>query len=209
MSLRKRDYTKIDGYWKALIPAIYTKKNQSRTIFFSQEVNQYLEPLLNKLNDDDRVWPDKADASDNKLVICRQNAGVVFRYICNKLGYTERYETSGLFKHNLYCFRGYFFTEALRVTNSDTAHAIIGHGAYLSQYQRRTDQKKLDLYQEIEPEILIFDEAQNKSIISKQQETIVKLETMVHDLVKERAVEPTPETKDMILKILKEKKIIN
>ena len=43
----------------------------------------------------------------------------------------------------------------MRIAGDDTAHALIGHGAYLQQYQRRTDEEKMEFWQEIEPEILI------------------------------------------------------
>ena len=54
----------------------------------------------------------------------------------------------------------------MRITDDDTAHALIGHGAYLQQYQHRTDEEKMELWQEIEPEILI---GENKKKQAKKE----------------------------------------
>lgn len=219
MSLRKRDYELVDKTWKAQIPAKYTKKKMSRTIFFSSEVNPYLEPLLKKLNDDDRVWTDDPNMLDEKLIVGRQNAGVMYRTICNKLGFVERYETSGLFKHNMYCFRSYFFTKALRVTNTDTAHAMIGHTAYIDEYQRRNLKEKLELFLEIEPQIMVFDQTRNEQTIAelkKDKENLeIKTTHEINELkqmviqMQNKSKEPDEPTKELIEKILKDKGILN
>jgi len=36
---------------------------------------------------------------------------------------------------------------------------MTGHGAYLQVYQSRTEQQKKELWDELEPEILIFDQS--------------------------------------------------
>jgi len=128
----------------------------ARTIAFSREVTPYLTTLMKRRkNNDDSVFSVSKNPST-----ARKTEGKMFRYFCSKLEsedprFAERYETTGYHKINLYCFRGYFFTKILRITGDDTAHALIGHGAYLQQYQRRTDEEKMELWQEIEPEILI------------------------------------------------------
>lgn len=172
MALRKKDFTWTGKHWKALIPAKYTKKKISRTVFFSAEVTPYLNKLLKDVGDDDRVWTKNTTLSDDKLMGARQNAGVMFRKICNKLGFTDRYETTNFYKHNMYCFRANFFTKALRALtgDNDTAHAMIGHGAYIQNYQRRNDEEKEELYDEVEPSILIFDQTKNKEKIRKLKE---------------------------------------
>jgi len=177
MALRKKDFLWMGNRWKAIIPAKYTKKKISRTIFFSVEVTPYLNKLLKEVQDNDRIWTKNAKCADDKLTGARQNAGVMFRKICNKLGFTERYETTNFFKYNMYCFRANFFTKALRalVGDKDTAHAMIGHGAYLQNYQRRTDEEKLELFLEVEPSILVFDQSKNKEKILKLKEANTKL----------------------------------
>ena len=94
----------------------------------------------------------------------------VFNRVLTKVGLDMRYESTGYHKINLYCFRGSFFTKALKVHNDDTAHAMIGHGAYLQQYQRRTDDEKLELFEELEKEVLIFDLTKKDQQIKKLKE---------------------------------------
>jgi len=184
MALRKKDFVWMNTRWKAIIPAKYTKKKISRTVFFSLEVTPYINQLFKTLGEEDRVWTKNGDMSDTKLKAGRQNAGVMFRKICNKIGFTERYETTNFFKYNMYCFRSHFFTKALRslTEDKDTAHAMIGHGAYLQTYQRRTDEEKLELFNEVETAILVFDQTKNKEKILKLKEANVKLEEKVNTI---------------------------
>ncbi len=210
MALRKKDFTWTGTKWRAIIPAKYTKKKISRTVFFSVEVTSYLNKLLKDIQDDDRIWTKNPHLTDDKLTGARQNAGVMFRKICNKLGFTKRYETTNFFKYNMYCFRSHFFTKALRalVEDKDTAHAMIGHGAYLQNYQRRTDQEKLELFEEVEPEIMIFDQTKNTEKIRRLMEANKKLEqkdkrletveSILMDAVKNKLVPITPENKKLL-----------
>lgn len=184
ISLRKRDFKWINHRWMAKIPAKYTKKKMSRTVFFSVEVTPYLNRLLKELAEEERVWTATPNMPDEKLVNARINAGKMFRQIIRKLGFTERYETTKFYKYNMYCFRSHFFTKALRslTEDKDTAHAMIGHGAYLQNYQRRTDEEKLELFFEVEPAILVFDQTKNKEKILKLKEANVKLEEKVNTI---------------------------
>ena len=189
MALRKKDFIWTDKHWRAIIPAKYTKKKISRTVFFSVEVTPYLNKLLKDTHDDnDRIWTKNPKISDDKLIGTRQNAGVMFRKICNKLGFTNRYESTKFYKHNMYCFRANFFTKALRslVEDKDTAHAMIGHGAYLSQYQRRNDEEKEELYEEVEPSLLIFDQTKNQEKIRKLKEANKKVDQIQQQLEDEK-----------------------
>ena len=172
MALRKKDFTWTGRHYKALIPAKYTKKKMSRTVFFSAEVTHYLDKLYKNAEDNHRIWAHKPDLPDEKLTSARQNAGVMFRKICSDLGFTDRYESTNFYKHNMYCFRANFFTRALDSLSEskDMAHAMIGHGAYLDQYQRRDDDEKEELYEEVEPAVLIFDQTKNKEKIRKLKE---------------------------------------
>lgn len=39
--------------------------------------------------------------------------------------------------------------------DTDVAHALVGHTAYLDMYDRKDDSEKLELYLKVEPELLI------------------------------------------------------
>ena len=94
-----------------------------------------------------------------------------FKKYCEKVGLDDKFETTGRMKINLYCFRAYFFTHALDALaeSKDMAHALVGHGAYLQQYQRRTLSEKIDMWDKIEDEILVYD-------LNKKNHKIKKLE---------------------------------
>jgi|APSaa5957512535_1039671.scaffolds.fasta_scaffold71228_1 integrase len=185
MSLRKKDFTWTGRRWKAQIPAKYTKKKLSRTVFFSLETTPYIGKLLKGITDEQRPFPKNPDCPDEKLYFARSNETNLFAKYCDSIGYTQKYESTNFHKLNLYCFRAYFFTKALRALteDKDTAHAMIGHGAYLSQYQRRTDEEKEELYYEVEPSILIFDQTTNKEKIRKLTEANNKLERMEQQML--------------------------
>jgi integrase len=172
--LRKKDIRLVDGKYKALIPAHLTKKKMARTIVFSREVTPYITTLMKRRNDEG----ESVFSQSNNQLTARETEGKMFRYYCEKLEaedprFAERYESTGYHKINLYCFRGYFFTKVLRVVGDDTAHAMIGHGAYLQQYQRRTDDEKMELWNEIEPEVLLYE--------NKKKEAKVDMENNLRD----------------------------
>ena len=75
-----------------------------------------------------------------------------FRTVCKKLGYNETY-TNGRFFTNVHSLRSYFFTLATLKHGSDYAHAVTGHHAYLDQYFRLSEDKRKEMYMEIEPEL--------------------------------------------------------
>ena len=173
LGLRKKDIEWNFDFncYTALIPAKLTKKKIARTIKFSREVNRYLKKMLHAVDSDD----DLVFCKNKNLDDARSNEDAVFRAYCNKVGFTQKYETTGRPKINLYCFRAYFFTKALRLLGDDTAHAMIGHGAYLQQYQRRTLKEKIELWSELESEILVFDQTKNEQKIKKLRDANTKL----------------------------------
>ncbi len=175
IGLRVKDITWTGTKYKALIPAYLTKKKISRTVFFSKEVTPYLSKLLKGKENNETIF-----TNNPNLEHARNNEDLVFAQCRQRIGFTEKYETTGFNKINLYCFRGYFFTRALKLMGDNTAHAMIGHGAYIQEYQRRTDEEKQELWDEIEPEILIYDLTKKDNQIKK----LKKANSKIDDLVK-------------------------
>ena len=115
-------------------------------------------------------------------------------------------------KINLYCFRAYFFTHALDALSDskDMAHALVGHGAYLQQYQRRTLNEKIELWDEVESSIAIFDLTKKNLEIKKLKEANIKLKAtdeVINDLsetvrVLQSKVPITDEIKDYIKQLV-------
>tara|TARA_Y100001938_G_C8082994_1_gene430252 strand:- start:970 stop:2049 length:1080 start_codon:yes stop_codon:yes gene_type:complete len=177
MSLRKKDYFWTGKRWGATIQARFTKKKISRTVFFSSECSPYIVKILKNLTDEDRVWSPNPNCPDEKVGQKANTAGKRFQEACSRIGYDEKYESTGFYKRNMYCFRAFFFTKALDSLSDskDLAHAMIGHGAYLQSYQRRTVQQKEELYEQIEPALLVFDQSKNIAKIKKLEEQNEKI----------------------------------
>lgn len=168
--LRKRDITWNTEYncYTALIPAYLTKKKIARTIKFSRECTTYITNLLGKaLTNDSQVF-----SKNTNLKYARSNEDKVFKTYCEKVGFDDKFETTGRMKINLYCFRAYFFTHALDALSDskDMAHALVGHGAYLQQYQRRTLNEKIELWDQVESSVAIFDLTKKNLEIKKLKE---------------------------------------
>jgi len=158
LALTKKDVEWTGDKYKALIPANLTKKGLSRTVYFSKECNPYLNHIMKK--DDVYLFP-----HNENLRQAITNEGNVFREYCNKIGFTQKQETTGTGKITLYSFRRFFFTKALDHFKDDIAHALTGHGAYLQVYQSRTEQQKKQLWDEVESEILVFDQSKKEQKI--------------------------------------------
>lgn len=204
MGTQKKHYTLIDGRYKLEIPYYLTKKKISRTVFLSSEFTNFAKPVLDKINDDDFVWtthtqiPKKTHDryshiikkerrfSRTVLKFCRGShlslIDVLVRRL-KSLGLDMRYETTGNHKINLYCFRGFFFTKALKIHNEDTAHAMIGHGAYIQEYQRRTDDEKLELFLIMESELLVFDLSKKNNLIKELKADKLRVDKLEQEII--------------------------
>lgn len=144
------------------IPGNITKTKQGRSAIISSEATSYVKTILKELGDNDGVF----SKNPNPLyATCNQE--MIFGRILEKTGLKEPYENSRVNKITLHSFRAFFFTQALKILGEDIAHAMIGHGAYLQQYQRRTLEDKLELYEKLEPELLVFDTTRAEARISE------------------------------------------
>lgn len=172
VQIRRKDIT-INERITIHIPARVTKTKEGRTTFISKEASKFIISKINKLEDDDLIWginQDQATASHAEEK--------TFREYLRKIGFTEKYD-SGRLKISLHSFRAFFFTKATRVHDENYAHKMTGHGGYLMVYDRLTDEEKLEMYLQLEPELLVYDQSKNQLKIKKLQEAntrIVNLE---------------------------------
>jgi len=178
LGLTKNDVEWIGDKYKALIPAELTKKGLSRTVFFSKECN----PFLNQVMKNQEVYLFPHNENLHQAV---SNQGRVLREYCDKAGLNQKHKTTGNYKINLYSFRRFFFTKALDLLKNDIAHALIGHGAYLQVYQSRTEEQKKQLWDEVEPEILIFDQSKKEQKI-RDLEVALKHSTQLEERINDQ-----------------------
>lgn len=154
---------------KINIPAKFTKTKTSRSVFISKEAWNYIYNAYERLNDDDFVW---SKNRNNRTTVFAEGAAI--RRYLEKIGLDHNYESTHRKKISLHSFRAYFFTKAARV-DVDFAQSMLGHTGYLNrEYDRLTDDEKLEIYLKIEPELIISEEDRLK--IKNQKLEIEKLD---------------------------------
>ena len=232
MGTQKKHYTLIDGRYKIEIPYYLTKKRISRTVFASTEATPFITKLLAEITGEQFVWtkrrdipqsffkkyshlkPEKAKIKAIKTFATYMlfTVRISLNLVLENLGLDMKYESTGEHKITLYSLRARFITRALKVLDGDVVHAIVGHGAYIQTYQRRTDEEKMDLFIDVESEILIFDQSKNTKKIKRlteankmltlKDERLTKVEDMLTEIVEKNLLEPTPENKKMIIQFM-------
>jgi len=150
LQLRKKDLI-IDKRIIIKIPARIAKFNKARTTFVSSEVGKMLIPRLKKLNDNDFVFGSDSVKDKNLGDSYEQN---LTRYL-EKLNLDMRYESTGYHKINTQSFRAYFITKISR-HDENIAKKLAGQKGYLLQYDRLTEQEKLEKYIEFESDLYIY-----------------------------------------------------
>jgi len=138
---------------KIRIEAENVKTRSGRSIWLTKEAGSYLMTRLRNLEDDDLVW-----ATNENVSFAEKNESTQFSKCCDKLGFTEKYKSNNFRKITLYSFRSFFFGIASDVHREGYAHKMIGHGGYLPQYDRMSDEKKLGLFLDVEPKLMIDEE---------------------------------------------------
>lgn len=183
-SIRKSDLDFSGQRIMVRIRAEITKTRQARTTFLSKECEEKLKTYLKTLNDSDLVF---TDAHGFKPVVLEQNA--LIRAV-ERLNLYQKYTTNGFCKITTHSFRAYFFTAAARKHGENYAHKLTGHGGYLMQYDRMTDEEKLKMYLELEPELVVFDQTKNELEIKRlkeENESISELRAEVRKLRESQA----------------------
>ena len=168
------------------IPAKITKTKRGRTTFISSEAWSLLQPKYTKLSDDDLLFKNRSDSES-----------VLFNKYCKKAGLDQKYE-SGINKITLHSFRAYFITKIARY-DENLSKILSGQKGYLLQYDRLTDEEKLESYLEFEKELLIYDTTRLKQDLAKAKSEKITMEVM------QETIKDVVEIKEQIKKILEQK----
>ena len=169
VQIRKKDINTTQERIAVSIPAKITKTKTGRTVYISKEAAKYLTTKLKRKSDDDLIWG--TNQNYNTALLAEVTT---FRNYVDKLGLCGRYD-SGTRKITLHSFRAYFFTKATRTHDENYAHKMTGHGGYLMEYDRLTDEEKLEMYLELEPELLVYDQTKNEEKIRKLKDANIRL----------------------------------
>ena len=187
VQLRKKHFDLSKKRIIVKIPANITKLQRARTTFISKEAEPYLRKRLKQISDDDLVWASNDDPNYAKV-----NEANRIREYCAKAGLNERYEGNNRHKITTHSFRAFFITKLSR-HDENFAKKLAGQKGYLLQYDRMTDEEKLEKYIEFEPNLLIFDQAKKNAEIEKLQKEKSELEK------KEREIDGLKENMEKII----------
>jgi len=127
-----------------------------------------------------------------------------FNRACDLAGFIERYQSNNIRKITLYSFRSYFFGKAADVHREGYAHKMVGHGGYLPQYDRMNDEKKIEWFIKLEPDLTINDEERQHLKIKKLEEENSELESKKDLLIQQlkTSLKENEQTKRKVKKIL-------
>ena len=133
------------------IPATFTKTRRGRTTFFSREVSRMLGPRLEGMEPSDLVFSKNENPEKAKSIEI-----LYMNRLVKRIEIDKKYETNGRNKITTHSFRAFFITQISR-HDPDLAKILVGHKGYMLQYDRLTDEEKLEKYMEFEPDLIIRD----------------------------------------------------
>jgi len=172
LQVRKKDVDTTQKRIKIRIEAENVKTRSGRSIWLTKEAGSYLMMRLKNLEDDDLVW-----GTNENVSFAEKNESTQFSKRCDKAGFTEKYKSNNFRKITLYSFRSFFFGIASDVHREGYAHKMIGHGGYLPQYDRISDEKKLEWFLELEPKLIINEETRLREENRIKEQQIKELES--------------------------------
>ncbi len=182
LKLRKKDLDFSKERIIINLPSDITKTRKGRTTYLSKEAEKTLKPILSKLAAEDLIFT-KEYVDPHYASIVEQKA---FTTVLDRLGLNNRYSSNNFHKISSHSFRSYFFTKATRKHGENYAHKLVGHNGYLMQYDRMTDEEKLKMYLELEPNLVIFDQTRNELEISKLRKENQSIEELREEVKKLR-----------------------
>ena len=171
LQIRKKDIDTSQKRIKIRIEAENVKTRSGRSVWLTKEASRLLMVRLKDLKDDDLVW-----ATNENPAHAEKTEASMFNKYTLEAGFTQKYKSNGFRMITLYSFRSFFFGRASDVHREGYAHRMIGHGGYLPQYDRMSDEKRLEWFLKLEPELTINDEERNKNILKEQDNKIAELE---------------------------------
>ena len=199
LQVRKKDITFSNKRIKIRIESVNVKTKSGRSVWLTKEAGRYLMTKLRGLNDSDLVW-----ATNENFSYAEKNESTQFSKICDKAGYSQKYKSNNFRKITLYSFRSFFYGKASDVHREGYAHKMIGHGGYLPQYDRMSDEKKLDWFLELEPKLIIDSTVRLREENKLKEQKIKKLESE-----KDIQLKDMQSQIDTVMKLLDRKENLN
>lgn len=180
LQLRIKDVNPTTNPVEIRLRAETTKTREERMAYISDEAWRYLRPNLEGKGPDDFVFV--RNHTSTSLI----SFEIRFARLRKKMGFDAKYQGGRNYYVNVHAFRAYFHTQATRILGGDTAHALLGHRAYLDQYFRLTPEEKTEMYRKLEPYITVSNEARQRIIIGEKDRQLSEMETMKAELEKQK-----------------------
>jgi integrase len=199
LSLKKKDLDLSEKRIIVNIPA-NTKTRTGRVTYLSLETEKILRPHLENIGLDDTVFTTN-DSKDNSSSVRTMLARLV-----DKLELVDRYQSNNIRKITTHSFRAYFFTKAARMHGENYAHKITGHGGYLMQYDRMTEDEKLEMYLKLEPELTVYEQTKNELELCKLRDKVEEIGELKQEVQKLREAQAKSDKK-IIENMEKQKKL--
>jgi integrase len=165
LSLRKKDFDFTKEPTMVSIQASFTKTREARETYISSEAKKLVLDLIRNKKDSDFVFADNFDS-----IMSVNLEETVFTDLRKRCGFTERYENSNRFVVNIHAFRAYFHTMASRINGTEYANALDGHTSYLGQYYRISPEDRAQMYEKLEPHLLIYGNGEQPGLLQDKLE---------------------------------------
>ena len=171
LSLKKKDLDLTGIRIKVNVPA-NTKTRTGRVTYLSLETEKILRPHLETISQDDFVFATKHNKDNSSSV------RTLLARLVDKLRLVDKYQSNNIRKITTHSFRAYFFTKAARKHGENYAHKLVGHGGYLMQYDRMTEDEKLQMYLELEPDLAVFEQTKNELEINRLRDKVDEIDSL-------------------------------
>ena len=150
LQARKQDFDSSNSRIKITLHPENVKTRSGRSVYLTQESGLYVNQILKQKQDDDLVFGKHMDP-----LIAEKNESKTFSRYCDNVGFTERYHSNNYRKITLYSFRSFFFGKCADIHREGYAHKMVGHGGYLPQYDRMSDEQKISWFLDVETELTV------------------------------------------------------
>lgn len=168
VQLRKKHFSIFHDRIMVKIPSTVAKFHRARTTFVSKEIGSALQARLNRIEPDDLVFGTKPfdSAGDRKEIAKAVHSSEStkednLRRVLEKTGLNMRHDDTKRYQINTHSFRAWFITKMSR-HDENLAKLFSGEKGYLLQYDRLSDEEKLDEYKKAEPRLIIDDSAKQQ-----------------------------------------------
>ncbi len=164
LQARKQDFDLSNSRIKITLHPENVKTRSGRSVYLTQESGRHVIQILKQKQDDDLVFAKHVDP-----LIAEKNESKTFSRYCDNVGFTKRYHSNNYRKITLYSFRSFFFGKCADIHREGYAHKMVGHGGYLPQYDRMSDEQKISWFLDVETNLTVDHTEKYKLELQNQQ----------------------------------------